>query len=172
MAYYLQENVLNSTLLERYVFINPPSKEWFRYVTRYLEAKLSKRHENIKEKYRFLKTNQMIINTSGKWSRECIIVCPKELIKRIKDLNEKFFEREIESHKIMFILDERLRLNLTFQHIYFRFQNLHDCTVGEVRVISHSPNMQVFKYCGRHSNMINYPQNRNVSMIFNIHRVA
>ena len=132
------------------------------------KLKLSKRHENIKEKYSSIKTNKMIINTSGKWSRECIMIHPMGLIKRIKDLNEKFFKRKIESHKIMFILDERLHLNLTFQLIYFRFQNLHDCTVGEVRVICDSPNMQVFKYCGMHSNLINYPQNRNVSIILTL----
>ena len=165
MKIYLQENVLNPTLLKRYVFVNGPSKERFRYITRYLENKLIKRHENIKEQYSFHKTNHMIIDTSAKWSRECIMMYPMGLIKRLKDLNEKFFEHKIESVRIMFILDERLRLNLTFQHIYFGFQNLHDCSVGEVRVISHSPNMQVFKYCGIHSNLINYPQNKNVSII-------
>ena len=165
MKIYLQETVLNPTLLKRYVFVNGPSKEWFRYITRYLETKLLKRHENIKEQYSFHKTNHMIIDTSAKWSRECIMMYPMGLIKRLRDLNEKFFEHKIESVRIMFILDERLRLNLTFQHIYFGFRNLHDCSVGEMRVISHSPVMQIFKYCGIHSNLINYPQNKNVSII-------
>ena len=34
-----------------------------------------------------------------------------------------------------------------------------------MRVISYSPNVQEFRYCGIHSNMINYPQGRNVSII-------
>ena len=62
----------------------------------------------------------------------------------------------------IFKLDKKLRLNLTLHHIHFGFRHLHTCAVGELKVISDSNNKQVFKYCGIHSNMINYPQNRNV----------
>ena len=64
----------------------------------------------------------------------------------------------------MFILDEKLCLNLTFHHIHFGFRHLHTCSVGEVRVVSHSKNIEVFRYCGIHSNMIHYPQNKKVSI--------
>ena len=55
---YSQENVLNSTKLKQFVFANAP-KEWFKYVTKYLQVKLSRRHLNLEEKYFFLKNKTL-----------------------------------------------------------------------------------------------------------------
>ena len=76
----------------------------------------------------------------------------------------EILDRRKVENKIIFILDEQLRLNLTFHHIHFGFRHLHTCSVGEVRVVSHSKTKQVFRYCGIHSSMILYPQSRNVSI--------
>ena len=58
---YLQDNVLNSTKLKQYVFANAP-KEWFKYITKYLQRKLSKRHLNLMEIYIFLKIKKLTID--------------------------------------------------------------------------------------------------------------
>ena len=56
-----QDNVLNSTLLKQYVFANAP-KEWLKYVTKYLQIKVSKRHLNLKEINIFLRSkNQQLM---------------------------------------------------------------------------------------------------------------
>ena len=49
-----QDSVLNSTKLKQYVFANAP-KEWFKYITKYLQVKLSRIHLNLEETYFFLK---------------------------------------------------------------------------------------------------------------------
>ena len=54
----LQDNVLNSTKLKQYVFANAP-KEWFKYVTKYLQVKLSRRHLNLEKTYIFLKNKTL-----------------------------------------------------------------------------------------------------------------
>ena len=169
---FSQDNVLNCTMLKQYVFINAP-KEWFKYITKLLKIKLSKRQQNLKEIHIFMKTKKLTINGDKplKFIKNKTVVYPLGLVRRnLKKsvLVNPYFdgdpERKLEEDKIMFILHEKLRLNLTFYQIYFRFRHFHTCSLGEVKVISHSKNQQVFRYCGIHSNMINYPENRNVSV--------
>ena len=157
---YLQDNVLNSTKLKQYVFANAP-KEWFKYITKYLQRKLSKTHLNLMEIYIFLKIKKLTIDDdkTPNFIRNITIIYPIGMLRR--NIEES---RKVEEDKITFILDEKLCLNLTFHHIHFGFRHLHTCSVGEVRVVSHSKNIEVFRYCGIHSNMIHYPQNRKVSI--------
>ena len=166
----LQDNVLNSTKLKLYVFANAP-KEWFKYVTKYLQVKLSRRHLNLKETYFFLKNKTLESDDDKIFIREKTMVHPLGLVRRYKERSMAtsmtyhiFLSRRKVENKIIFILDEQLRLNLTFHHIHFGFRHLHTCSVGEVRVVSYSKTEQVFRYCGIHSNMILYPQSRNVSI--------
>ena len=119
--------------------------------------------------YFFLKNKTL--KTDDDKIREKTMVHPLGLVSRYKEryisttmTYHMFLHRRKVENKIIFILDEQLRLNLTFQHIHFGFRHLHTCSVGEVRVVSHSRKEQVFKYCGIHSNMILYPQSRNVSI--------
>ena len=56
-----QDNVLNSTMLKQYVFVNAP-KEWFKYVIKYLQVKISKRHLNLKEIIIFLRSKTSTID--------------------------------------------------------------------------------------------------------------
>ena len=162
-----QENVLNCTMLKQYVFVNAP-KEWFKYVAKYLQVKVSRRHLNLKEIYIFLRTKTSTIDVKNIYftvdskHREKIALYPSGLVTSYKERSSS--ARKIEENNIIFMLHEKLRLNLTFLHIHFEFRQLCTCSVGEVRVVSHSKNKQVFRYCGIHSNMIHYPQNRNVSI--------
>ena len=168
-----EENVLNSAMLKQYVFVNAP-KEWFKYVTKYLQVKVSKRHLNLKEIYFFLMidkidkiTNNRIVTSKNK---SLTMVDPLGLVIRYRREYPYYIQGIITGHhpgkedRIIFLLNKKLRLNITFQHIHFGFRHLHTCSVGEVRVVSHSKDKQVFRYCGIHSNMINYPQNRKVTM--------
>ena len=157
---YSQDNVINSTLLKQYVYANAP-KEWFKYITKYLQKKL-----NLNEVYLFLKTKKFIIDDDKplKFIRDKTIIYLIGFVRRNSEestLGNPYFDeyppRKVEEDKIMFILDTNLRLNLTFHHIHFGFRHLHTCSVGEVRVVSHSKNKQV---------LINYPQNRNISIFF------
>ena len=159
IAFCIQENVLNSTLLKKYAFVNAP-KEWHRYLIKYLEMKLTSfiRLQNLLEQYIFLKTETLPGDISQKSSMENIMMYPKGLTRRTRKMSDN------QEDKIVFVLDRKLRLNLTFHHIHFGFRNLHDCSVGQVTVISHSNMEQVHKYCGIYSNLINYPQNRYVSV--------
>ena len=171
---YSQDNVINSTMLKQHVFANAP-KEWFKYITKYLQRKLSKRHLHLNEIYIFLKIKNFIIDDDKplKFIRDKTIIYLIGFVRRNLEeptLGNPYFDdyppRKVEEDKIMFVLDEKLCLNLTFHHIHFGFRHLHTCSVGEVRLIIHSKNKQVFRYCGIHSNMINYPQNRKVSIFF------
>ena len=172
-----QDNVLNSTMLKQYVFVNAP-KEWFKYVIKYLQVKISKRHLNLKEIIIFLRSKTSTIDVKtikfesyGNKEREKTTKHPVGLVTsyRERSISGKFYlynniEEDIEEDKIIFMLDKKLRLNLTLHHIPFEFRHLRTCSVGEVRVVSHSKNEQVFRYCGIHSNMITYPQNTHVSI--------
>ena len=174
-----QENVLNCTMLKQYVFVNAP-KEWFKYVAKYLQVKVSRRYLNLKEIYIFLRNKtskidvKIIYFATNTKHRERTALHPLGLVtsyrerfnsvKYSKVHFKNYMERKIVEDKISFSLDKKLCLNLTFLHIHFEFRKLHTCSVGEVRVVSHSKHNQVFRYCGIHSNMIHYPQNRNVSI--------
>ena len=167
---YSEENVLSSTKLKQYVFANAP-KEWFKYITKYLQVKLSRRYLNLEETYFFLKNKTLKTDDDKIFIREKTMVHPLGMVRRYKERSlstsityHNILHRRKVENKIIFILDEKLCLNLTFHHIHFGFRHLHTCSVGEVRVVSHSKNEQVFRYCGIHSNMINYPQNRHVSI--------
>ena len=154
---YALENVLYTTMLKRHAFINAP-KEWFRYISKYLQVKLRKRHLNLKEQYLSIKINILPRDRSPKSNIENIMMYPKGLTRRTRAMSDN------QEDKIMFVLDRKLRLNLTFHHIHFGFRNLHDCSVGQLAVISHSTVRQVYRYCGIYSNLINYPHNSNVSI--------
>ena len=154
---HAHENILNTTMLKRYAFVNAP-KEWFRYITKYLQMTLGKRYSNLKEQYISMKINTLQRDTSLKSNVENIMMYPKGLTIRTREMSDN------QEDKIMFVLDRNLHLNLTFHHIHFGFRNLHDCSVGQLAVISHSTERQVYRYCGIYSNLINYPQNRNVSI--------
>ena len=153
ISFCIQERVL------KYAFVNAP-KEWHKYLIKYLEMKLTSfiRHQRLLEQYIFLKTETLPRDISSKSSMENIMMYPKGLTRRTREMSNS------QQDKIMFVLDRKLRLNLTFHHIHFGFRNLHDCSVGQVTVISHSKMRQVYRYCGIYSNLINYPQNRNVSV--------
>ena len=164
-----QVDVLNSTMLKQYVFVNAP-KELFRYIIKYLELTLGKGHLNLKETYVFIKIKILTITINdekyhflNKYEKEQTIVYPVGMVRRVRWMLYGDFKRE-EEVKIHFTLNEKLHLNLTFHQIYFGFRHLHSCAVGEVRVISHSKNKQVFRYCGIYSDMTNYPQNGKVSI--------
>ena len=167
---YSQENVLNSTMLKQYVFVNAP-KEWFKYIIKFLEIKISKRHINIREIYMFMNNKTLRIEDKAKRfkssSIEKTIMLPLGWVRDYREspsITKIHPPRRKTKNKRIFTLHEKLRLNLTFLHIHFGFRHLHTCTVGEVRVVSHSKNKQVFRYCGIYSNMILYPQDRNVSI--------
>ena len=159
ISFCIQENVLNSTMLKKYAFVNAP-KEWHKYLINYLEMKLASfiRHQNLLEQYIFMKTETLPRDISPKSSMENIMMYPKGLTRRTREMSNS------QQDKIMFVLDRKLRLNLTFHHIHFGFRNLHDCSVGQVTVISYSLMRQMYRYCGIYSNLINYPQSRNVSV--------
>ena len=162
-----ETNVLNSTMLKHYVFVNAP-KEWFRYITKYLELTLDKSHLNLKEMYLSMKIKKLKITVhNNKYNTFEIEKTIVHLLGMVRRKLWKFSYKHLKAgeDKILFTLNEKLCLNLTFHQIYFGFRHLHSCAVGEVRVISHSKNEQVFRYCGIHSNMINYPQNRKVSIL-------
>ena len=115
-------------------------------------------------------TNNRIVSRNKSLTKEITIVDPLGLVIRSREEHQCHSPGILTRHdpskedKIIFLLDKKLRLNITFLHIHFGFMHLHTCSVGEVRVISHSKNVQIFRYCGIHSNMINYPQNRKVTM--------
>ena len=157
ISFCMQETVLNSTMLKKYAFVNVP-KEWHRYITKYVQRKLGRRHLNLQVQNIFLKTNTLPRDISQKSNMENIMMYPKGLTRRIRAMSNNHED------KIMFVLDRQLHLNLTFHHIHFGFRNLHGCSVGQVTVISHSKIRQVYRYCGIYSNLINYPQSRNVSV--------
>ena len=156
-----EENVLNSAMLKQYVFVNAP-KEWFKYITKYLQIQLHKKHLNFNEMYISLKTKQLEIkNYSPFWhvSEWKTLICPLGLIRRNSEEN-----RVYPIFRIQLFLDVKLRLNLTFHQIHLEFRHLHNCAVGEIRVISESDDdkHEDFRYCGIHSYLINYPQHRYV----------
>ena len=157
IKFNLAENVLNSTMLKQYVYVNRPPKEWFKYIAKYLQIEVYKRQQNLIDKYRSLKCTKLTSGKTLKWSMENTILYPLGFIKKTRELCIKssfnsaiVFEKPV--IRILFFLDRKLQLNLTFHHIHFGFRNLHDCTVGQVKVISHSSVKQVFRYCGIHSN--------------------
>ena len=172
-VYSSQGSVLNSTMMKQYVFVNA-SKEWFKFITKSLEINLSKKHLNLKEKYIFMKRKKLLIDIDTGFKRKKTLVHPLGSVERhqMKPLfGNPYFDnyltrRASPTLKITFLLDERLRLNLTFHHIRFTFRRFSTCALGEVRVVSHSKNKQVYRYCGIHSNVVNYPQNRHVSLFF------
>ena len=158
------------------VFANA-RKEWYKYITKHLQINLGKKHLNIKEIYFFLTTdkidqitNNRIVSKNKSLTKEITILDPLGLVIRARkehqyhSLNIVIRHDPSKEDKIIFLLDKKLRLNITFHYIHFGVRHLHTCSVGEVRVVSHSKNKQVFRYCGIHSNMINYPQNRKVTM--------
>ena len=161
-----KDNVLNSAMLKQYVFVNAP-KEWFRYITKYLELTLSKSHPNIKEIYTSMNAKKLKITIHddkyNKFEIEKTIVHPLGVVRRIR-WKYRYVHLEAEEDKILFTLNKNLCLNLTFLQIHFGFRHLHTCAVGEVRVTSHTTNKEGFRYCGIQSNIINYPQNRKVSI--------
>ena len=147
-----QDNVLNSTKLKQYVFANAP-KEWFKYITKYLQRKLSKRHLNLMEIYIFLKIKKLTIDDDKppNFIRNKTIIYPIGMLRRNVEESkwgdpycDNYSSRKVEVDNIMFILDEKLRLNLTFHHIHFGFRHLHTSSVGEVRVVSHSKKYRSF----------------------------
>ena len=171
-----EETVLNSAMLKQYVFANA-TKERYKYIAKHLQINLGKKHLNIKEIYFFLATdkidqitNNRIVSKNKSLTKEITIVYPLGLVIRAREEHQCHSPSILTRHdpskedKIIFLLDKKLRLNIKFHHIHFGFMHLHTCSVGEVRVISHSKNKQIFRYCGIHSNMINYPQNRKVTM--------
>ena len=156
---YSDENVLNSAMLKKHVFGNAP-KEWLRYITKHLQIQLDKRHFNVKKMYFFLRSKQLEIEDYNsislkKWKT---LIYPLGFIRMNSEENPRY-----PIFRIQFFLDAKLRLNLTFHLIHLEFRHLYNCAVGEIRVISEvADKYQNFKYCGIHSNMINYPQTRYV----------
>ena len=151
---YLSERVLNTQLMKQYVVVNA-SKDWFQYVTKYcqIKLKLSKTFVKIKDSLFYLKTKTMIFEKS---KSNGIVKYPLGWIKETKKLKAT----------ISFTLHRRLNLNLTFYQIAFKFRNLYDCSVGNVQVVNYSPEgPQYFMFCGIHSNLINYPDSSNVTLL-------
>ena len=148
---YSQENVLNSTKLKQFVFPNAP-KEWFNYITKYLQLKLTKRHLNLKEITIFMKIKALTVDDEKPSFKKTIIVHPLGLVRsyRERDTSVIYYNklpgRDLQDQfmiKIKIIMDKKLCLNLTFYHIHFGYRHLHTCSVGDIRLISHSKNEQV-----------------------------
>ena len=115
-------------------------------------------------------TNNRIVSKNKSLTKEITIVDPLGLVIRYRGEPPYRIPGIITGHhpgkedRIIFLLNKKLHLNITFYRIHFGLWHLHTCSVGEVRVVSHPKDKQVFRYCGIHSNMINYPQNRKVTM--------
>ena len=110
----LQDNVLNSTKLKQYVFANAP-KEWFKYVTKYLQVKLSRRHLNLEKTYIFLKNKTLESDDDKIFIREKTMVHPLGLVRRYKERSMAtsmtyhiFLSRRKVENKMIFILEEQL----------------------------------------------------------------
>ena len=148
-------------MLKQYVFVNAP-KEWFKFITKHLQIQLDKKHLNLKDMYTYLNAKQLEIEDYKPFyprsmSKLKILICPLGLIRGSSE--DSFYPL----FRIAFLLDVKLCLNLTFHQIHLEFRHLYSCAVCEVRVMSKSSDKhQDFRYCGIHSNMINYPQNINV----------
>ena len=99
------------------------------------------------EIYIFLKIKKLTIDDDKppNFIRKKTIIYPIGMLRRNVEGSkwgdpycDNYSSRKVEEDNIMFILDEKLRLNLTFHHIHFGFRHLHTCFVGEVRVVSRS----------------------------------
>ena len=122
---YSQDNVFNSTMLKQYVFANAP-KEWFKYITKYLQRKLSKRYLNLMEIYIFLKIKKLTIDDDKppNFIREKTIIYPIGMLRRNEEESkwgdpycDNYSSRKVEEDNIMFILDEKLHLKFNIMFI-------------------------------------------------------
>ena len=158
VKFYSSERVLNTQLMKQYIFVNA-SKDWFQYVAKCCQIKLklslakSKPFIRLTDSLLYLKTKTMIFEKS---KSNGIVRYPLGWIRGTYRMKAT----------ITFNVHRRLNLNLTFYQIAFQFRNLYDCSVGNVQVVNYSPGgPQYFKFCGIHSNLINYPDSSNVKLI-------
>ena len=54
------------------------------------------------------------------------------------------------------------RLNITFYHIQINYMNLYKCFIGNVSIISN--NKYIATFCGIHSQLLNYPPNKEIEI--------
>lgn len=186
---FLQQELLTKHILQTYVYPNTP-KHWHKYISKLL-------HKNIKtisffklytsnfaihqlkilsHSSRMLKDNQQTWITS-QYSAKYFI---KELVGKISPVSKNM---RYKGKKFTLVYQQPpqhyhfetnllLRLNLSFEYIYFSAHSLSKCKFGRLDISSSRNDKTIFSvsYCGIFENVLHFPQNNAVtlSIIFTI----
>ena len=167
--------VVKKEILQKYALLNAP-KNWYNYVRKlfYNKVKLNNNHHGNflthQAKYN-INVSTFLWNVYYAFNNTKLVKVKRPILRPLgrfimRRKRNPLFMYYFVQYSLLYDLDARLGLNITFDYIYFAFGNLHKCFIGYITVYSKDLK---FQYCGIYAAMINYQDSSEVNVTLNAH---